>query len=171
MGFSCTHERNIGARGRRTALPATRFFTAEPSDLAKQDSGQLGEISGRSSSAAMIVFDAVLEPCPRDDRAAARRVFEGFGAGRSAPRSPGHASQPGVPVFSPHDLRHGRISLMHLGCVPWARIGERVGQRDLTVTANTYTHVLADETELDTRSLLLARGFADGLGTWLRDHC
>jgi hypothetical protein len=29
--------------------------------------------------------------------------------------------------------------------VPWARIGEHVGQRNLAVTANTYTHVLADE--------------------------
>jgi hypothetical protein len=33
--------------------------------------------------------------------------------------------------------------------VPWARIGEFVGQRNLAVTANTYSHVLIDETELD----------------------
>jgi hypothetical protein len=39
--------------------------------------------------------------------------------------------------------------LLHLGGVPWARIGEHVGQRNLAVTANTYTHVLSDETELD----------------------
>ena len=43
---------------------------------------------------------------------------------------------------------------MHLGGVPWARIGEQVGQRDLAVTANTYTHVLADETELDYKGVL-----------------
>ena len=54
-----------------------------------------------------------------------------------------------MPAFSPHDLRHRRISLLHLGGVPWARIGEHVGQRNLAVTANTYTHVLADETELN----------------------
>ena len=29
-----------------------------------------------------------------------------------------------------------------------------VGQRDLAVTANTYTHVLVDETELDYAELL-----------------
>jgi integrase len=63
----------------------------------------------------------------------------------------------GVPVFSPHDLRHRRISLMHLAGIPWARIGEHVGQRDLAVTANTYTHVLIDETELDYATLLSAR--------------
>lgn len=55
----------------------------------------------------------------------------------------------GVPAVSPHDLRHRRISLEHLRGVPWARIGERVGQRNLAVTANTYTHVLADEVEVD----------------------
>jgi hypothetical protein len=38
--------------------------------------------------------------------------------------------------------------------VPWARIGELVGQRDLAVTANTYTHVLMDESELDYSILL-----------------
>jgi hypothetical protein len=38
--------------------------------------------------------------------------------------------------------------------VPWARIGELVGQRNLAVTANTYTHVLSDETELNYPALL-----------------
>jgi integrase len=62
----------------------------------------------------------------------------------------------GVPLFSPHDLRHRRISLLHLRGVPWARIGEQVGQRNLAVTANTYTHVLTDERELDYPALLVA---------------
>ncbi len=33
--------------------------------------------------------------------------------------------------------------------VPWARIGEFVGQRNLAVTANTYSHVMLEEGELD----------------------
>jgi integrase len=60
----------------------------------------------------------------------------------------------GVPGFSPHDLRHRRISLLHLGGVPWARIGEHVGQRNLAVTASTDTHVLVDENEIDYTGLL-----------------
>ena len=64
------------------------------------------------------------------------------------------ATAAGVPTFSPHDLRHRQISLMHLAGTPWARIGEHVGQRNLAVTGNTYTHVLADETELDYTDLL-----------------
>jgi integrase len=59
-----------------------------------------------------------------------------------------------LPAFSPHDLRHRRASLLHLGGVPWARIGEHVGQRYLAVTANTCTHVLVDEAELDYSGLL-----------------
>ena len=58
------------------------------------------------------------------------------------------------PAVQPHDLRHRRISLLHLRGVPWARIGEFVGQRNLKVTADTYTHVLADETELHYARLL-----------------
>jgi hypothetical protein len=44
--------------------------------------------------------------------------------------------------------------LLHLRGVLWARIAEFVGQRDLTVTANTYLHVLVDEAELDYAGLL-----------------
>ena len=60
----------------------------------------------------------------------------------------------GMPLFSPHDLRHRRISLLHLRGMLWARIGEQVGQRNLAVTANVYSHVLADERELNYSGLL-----------------
>jgi hypothetical protein len=46
------------------------------------------------------------------------------------------------------------VSLLHLSGIPWARIGEHEGQRNLAVTANTYSHVLADETELDYGTVL-----------------
>jgi integrase len=59
-----------------------------------------------------------------------------------------------IPVFSPHDLRHRRISLLHLRGEPWARIAEFVGQRSLSVTADTYSHVLVDEDEVDYAGLL-----------------
>jgi integrase len=60
----------------------------------------------------------------------------------------------GVPEFSPHDMRHRRISLLHRQGVEWARIGERVGQRDLSTTADTYTHVMVDPREVDWSTLL-----------------
>jgi hypothetical protein len=60
----------------------------------------------------------------------------------------------GIPLFSPHDLRHRRISLLHLRGVPWARTGEMVGQHNLAVTANTHSHVMLDEAEVDYGQLL-----------------
>jgi integrase len=100
------------------------------------------------------VFDAVLRLVAREDRTSDRKVFQGFGGDRFRTAVARACTATGVPAFSPHDLRHRRISLLHLGGVPWARIGEHVGQRNLAVTANTYTHVLADETELDFASLV-----------------
>ena len=81
-----------------------------------------------------------------------RRVFERVTADRLRMRIRRACTAAGVPNFSPHDLRHRRISLMHLGGAPWARIGEQVGQRDLAVTANTYTHVLPTRPSWTTRN-------------------
>lgn len=100
------------------------------------------------------LFDAVLQLCPRDDRHPDRRVFENVTADRLRMAISRACVAAGIPVFSPHDLRHRRISLWHLSGIPWARIGEHVGQRDLAVTANTYTHVLTDEAELNYDELL-----------------
>ena len=86
---------------------------------------------------------------PREDRDLEARLFGSSGADALRTAIAKACKAAGVPLFSPHDLRHRRISLLHLRGVPWARIGEFVGQRDLTVTANTYTHVLVDEAELD----------------------
>jgi integrase len=99
------------------------------------------------------VFAAVVELVPREDRDLATLVFEGFAASRLR-TSIGRACRPaGVPLFSPHGLSHRRISLLHLSGAPWARIGEAMRQLSL-VTANTKTHVLTDERELDFGELL-----------------
>jgi integrase len=55
----------------------------------------------------------------------------------------------GVPLFSPHDLRHRRISLLHKQGLSWAEIGRLVGQRNLSTTADIYTHVVGDYREVD----------------------
>jgi integrase len=93
---------------------------------------------------------------PRKDRDPAARLFASSGADALRTAIGKACKALGIPTFSPHDLRHRRISLLHARGTPWARIGEYVGQRNLAVTANTYTHVLADETELDYDRLLAA---------------
>jgi integrase len=60
----------------------------------------------------------------------------------------------GVPSWSPHHLRHRRISLLHHRAESWAEIGARVGQRNLSVTADTYSHALFDYREIDRAKLL-----------------
>jgi integrase len=91
---------------------------------------------------------------PREDRDPQARLFPDSGADALRTAIAKACKAAGIPLWSPHDLRHRRISLLHLRGVPWARIGEFVGQRNLSVTADTYTHVLVDETELDYERLL-----------------
>ena len=100
------------------------------------------------------IFDAVIALVPREDRTAERPVFQGVTADRLRTAIARACTAAGIPAFSPHDLRHRRISLRHLQGDPWARIGEDLGQRNLAVTANTYTHILSDETELDYETLI-----------------
>jgi integrase len=103
------------------------------------------------------LFRAVTELVPREDRDLEGEVFARFSADRLRTAIGRACKAAGIPSFSPHDLRHRRISLEHLRGEPWARIGEHVGQRNLAVTANTYTHVLSDEAELDYEVLIRAR--------------
>ena len=91
---------------------------------------------------------------PREDRNPGAPLFDGSGADALRTSIAKACKASGIPTWSPHDLRHRRISLLHLRGMPWARIGEFVGQRSLSVTADVYTHVLGDETEVDYAVLL-----------------
>jgi integrase len=104
-----------------------------------------------------LLYENVLDLVARDDRTPERPVFQGFGADRFRTAVTRACTAAGVPTFSPHDLRHRRVSLLHLGGMPWARIGELVGHDDLVTTARTYTHVVADEAEVDYATLLEPR--------------
>jgi integrase len=102
-----------------------------------------------------VVADAIEATLPhRRFRDPDARLFADSGADALRTSIAKACKAAGVPLWSPHDLRHRRISLLHLRGVPWARIGEFVGQRSLSVTADTYTHVLTDEREIDYPALL-----------------
>lgn len=60
----------------------------------------------------------------------------------------------GVPSWSPHHLRHRRISLLHHQGESWAEIGAKVGQRNLSVTADAYSHAPFDYRDSDRAKLL-----------------
>lgn len=91
---------------------------------------------------------------PRDDRDLAAPLFPGTNANALRTAIAKACRATGTPLWSPHDLRHRRISLLHSQGNSWATIGAFVGQRSLKVTAGTYTHVLMDQRELDYAELL-----------------
>ena len=105
---------------------------------------------GRWVSLPPDLFAAVLATLPpREDRAPDRPVFPGLSQERLRTAIARACRASGTPIWSPHDLRHRRISLWHRQGETWALIGARVGQRSLSVTADTYTHVLLDDRELE----------------------
>ena len=91
---------------------------------------------------------------PRDDRDLEAPMFPGVTADRLRTAIARSCKAAGVPVFSPHDLRHRRISLLHRQGRSWAEIARFVGQRKLSVTADTYSHVMSDGAEVEYNSLL-----------------
>jgi integrase len=94
---------------------------------------------------------------PREDRASDARLFALSGADAIRTSIAKACRSAGVPLWSPHDLRHRRVSLLHSEGRTWAEIGALVGQRSLKVTSDTYTHVLVDGRELDYAALLALR--------------
>ena len=92
-----------------------------------------------------------------EDRDPAAPLFPGVTADRLRIAIARVCRDAGLPHFSPHDLRHRRISLWYHQGVSWAEIGERVGQRTLPTTANTHTHALVGGAREVDRGELAAR--------------
>jgi integrase len=102
-----------------------------------------------------VLADAIEERLgPREDRDHDARLFADSGADALRTAIGKACKAAGIPLWSPHDLRDRRISLLHAQGKSWAQIGELVGNESKAVLADTYTHVLADETELDYAELL-----------------
>jgi integrase len=93
---------------------------------------------------------------PREDRNLEAPLFPNVGAERMRTAIARACKAAGIAPNSPHDLRHRRISLLHQQERKWAQVGQFVGQRKLSVTSDTYTHVLIDGREVDLATLLAA---------------
>ena len=93
------------------------------------------------------LMELLLDTCAPEDRVAARPLFPWLHSVKhpiqAANKTMGTACKAaGIPHFHPHDLRHRRISLWHGQGIPARTIGDRVGQRQIAVTLDTYTHVM-----------------------------
>jgi integrase len=95
------------------------------------------------------LFAATMALVPRDDRHPDRRVFEHVTGDRLRTQLQRSCTAAGVPTFSPHDLRHRRVSLLHAASVPLPRICEFVGHDDMVTNLRVYAHVVTDRRELD----------------------
>ncbi len=101
------------------------------------------------------LYSIMVERLPaHEDRDPNAALFAGVTADRLRMAILRGCRDAGVPHFSPHALRHRRISLLHRHGRSWAEIGELVGQRSRVVTADRYTHALIDYREIDRAKLL-----------------
>ena len=101
------------------------------------------------------LFEAIIARLPAlEDRTPETPLFASATADRLRVAIGRACRDAGVPHFSPHDLGHRRISLLHRQGCSWAEIGEQVGQRSRIVTADRYTHALLDYTEVDRAKML-----------------
>lgn len=100
------------------------------------------------------VFQAVVELVPREDRDLEAPVFADFGVDRFRTAIARACKAAGVPLYSPHDLRHRRATLWHLQGVPVAEAASWLGHSPEEHLA-TYAHAsLVDRSELDHADLL-----------------
>jgi integrase len=100
------------------------------------------------------LFDAVRALVPREDRDLTGQVFAGFGADRYRTAITRACKASGMPLFSPHDLRHRRATLWHLWGVPVAEAAAWLGHSPQE-HLKTYAHAtLVDRREIDHSELL-----------------
>ena len=94
---------------------------------------------------------------PRDDRDLAAPLFPGVNSNAMRTAISKACRATGTPLWSPHDLKHRRLSLLHAQGYSWAEIAELVGNRSAKLLSDTYTHVLMDEREIDYAAVIAER--------------
>jgi integrase len=105
------------------------------------------------------VMDEIEATCPLEDRLPDRRVFtrvDEAGLRNAMLRACRTAK---IAVYSPHDLRHRRITIWHHAGVPMREIQERVGHSRASITLDVYSHVMpVAEVPADELQALIRRG-------------
>jgi integrase len=103
--------------------------------------GTAGQHWAQVPAPLMAEIDAI---CPPDDRTAGRIVFTGA-AKNTLANAMGRACRvAGIAHYSPHDLRHRRLSLWHAQGVPARELAARAGHSRASMSLDVYSHVLLD---------------------------
>jgi len=100
-----------------------------------------------------VLLEAIVELVPREDRDLSARVLAEVTADRLRTAIGRACKATGTPLFSPHDLRHRRATLWHLGGVAAAQAAAWLGHSPQE-HLRTYAHVVLDRRELDYAKLL-----------------
>jgi integrase len=88
------------------------------------------------------LMEEIEATCPLEDRLPDRKVFarvDEAGLRNAMLRACRTAK---IPVYSPHDLRHRRITIWHHAGIPMREIQERVGHSRASITLDVYSHVM-----------------------------
>lgn len=97
------------------------------------------------------LMEEVADTVPPEDRTATRRVFQTSES--TLRQAMARACRTaGIPLYSPHDLRHRRASLWHGQGLTAAELKERGGWAKAEIALDVYSHVMPLE-ELDREAL------------------
>ncbi len=100
------------------------------------------------------IHAAVCALTPREDRDIEGQVFVDLEDTRLRTAITRACKATGTPHWSPHDLRHRRISLLVLRGTPIPRVSAYVGHARGSMTLDVYSHVLLEASELDYAALI-----------------
>ena len=84
----------------------------------------------------------LLAQVPPDDRTDTRRLFPGLNEGTMRDVMGRASRAAGLPLYSPHDLRHRRGSLWHASGMPARELADRMGHSKASMSLDVYTNVM-----------------------------
>jgi integrase len=82
------------------------------------------------------------ESCPLEDRTPERLVFQGITEASFYQAMLRACKTAGIPHYSPHSLRHRRITCWHQSGVVARELAERAGHARASMSLDVYSHVM-----------------------------
>jgi integrase len=104
------------------------------------------------------LMEALEATCPLEDRVTERKVFSGITEASAYQAMTRACRNAKVPHYSPHSLRHRRITMWHQSGVVARELAERAGHARPSMSLDVYSHVLpVEEVARERLSALIER--------------
>ncbi len=102
------------------------------------------------------LVDAIEKTCPLEDRVPERKVFAGITEASAYQAMTRACRNAKTAHYSPHSLRHRRITIWHQSGVPARELAERAGHARPSMSLDVYSHVMPpDELPIERSSALI----------------